>query len=60
MNKKCSDCLYYDICNHGEVCKHFVFFDYEYDNNYRDTDELFQGSKDEFIDEWFEYIKDFE
>ena len=56
QHRTCGECLFFDICDHRKVCCDF----YPADDNQHDVDEIIDEGRNEFYDEWFRYISEYE
>lgn len=56
--RRCSLCIYYDICDHDKVCEYYDT-DRMNPGTDLDTDRILKQGRIEFREEWKEYISQY-
>lgn len=57
--RRCSLCIYFDICDHGKVCEHYDSDNFTSGNDL-ETDRIIAAGRKEFHDEWREYVSQYD
>ena len=50
----CSDCYYYDLCDHEKVCEYY--YPVGEDVTDAEIEDMIERNRVEFRSEWYEYI----
>lgn len=56
--KKCSNCYFHDVCEDNLVCEDYAPLGDEAEWN--ETEELIKQEKNKFLEEWNQYINEYE